>query len=368
VLLSCAISLDGCLDDASPDRLVLSDAADLDRVDGERAGVDAILVGGNTIRRDDPRLLIRSAARQEERRGRGLPAQPLKAAITATGDLDPAARFFTTGDAPKVVYAPPSATPDLRRTLDGRAEVVEAGPWPGELAGVLPGVLSDLAGRGVRRLMVEGGGRVLTAFLTSGLADELQVVVAPFFVGDAEAPRFALPGSYPYGPGRPLRLRDARRIGDLVLLDYRADDRAWLEKAVELSRSCPPSDTAFSVGAVIVDADGAEIASGYSRETDPLDHAEEVALAKVRHGDPRLRGATLYTSLEPCSARASRPRTCTELILSAGIPRVVFAWREPSIFVDGTGAETLRAAGRTVIEVPELAESVREVNAHLLGT
>ena len=74
----------------------------------------------------------------------------------------------------------------------------------------------------------------------------------------------------------------------------------------------------------------------------------------------------MYTSLEPCSARASRPRSCTELILAAGIPRVVFAWREPSIFVDCVGAETLRAAARTVIELPELADQVREINAHLL--
>jgi pyrimidine deaminase RibD-like protein len=142
-------------------------------------------------------------------------------------------------------------------------------------------------------------------------------------------------------------------------------DRDRLRRAIEASRACPPSDTAFSVGAVIVAADGREIASGYSRETDPHDHAEEVALARAA-GDPRLRGATIYSSLEPCSARASRPRTCTELILDAGVPRVVFAWREPAVFADCVGAETLRAAGRTVIEVPGLAPAVRAINAHLL--
>ena len=59
-LLSCCVSLDGYLDDAGPQRLVLSPAADLDRVDAERAGCDAILVGAETVRRDDPRLLVRS--------------------------------------------------------------------------------------------------------------------------------------------------------------------------------------------------------------------------------------------------------------------------------------------------------------------
>ncbi len=142
-------------------------------------------------------------------------------------------------------------------------------------------------------------------------------------------------------------------------------DRAHLRHAIELAHQCPPSRTAFSVGAVITDAAGAVLASGRSRETDPHDHAEEAALAKIA-GDGRLQSATIYSSLEPCSTRASRPRSCTELILATPIPRIVFAWREPDLFVDCEGAELLRAAGREVIEVPELAHLVRRTNAHLL--
>ncbi|MGH2720746.1 MAG: deaminase [Actinomycetota bacterium] len=143
------------------------------------------------------------------------------------------------------------------------------------------------------------------------------------------------------------------------------DDRRWLGLAIDLSRQCPPSGTAFSVGAVVV-ADGREIARGFSRETDAHVHAEEAALTKLEAGDDRLRRATIYSSLEPCSTRRSRPDTCTDLILRTGIPRVVFAWREPSIFVDCHGAEDLRAAGVEVVELPDLAAVVRAVNAHLL--
>ncbi|MGH9214318.1 MAG: deaminase [Acidimicrobiales bacterium] len=145
------------------------------------------------------------------------------------------------------------------------------------------------------------------------------------------------------------------------------DDRRWLEHAIEHSRRCLPSTAAFSVGAVVVDAEGAPIASGYSREGDPRDHAEEAALAKLPSDDPRLATATIYSSLEPCSIRASRPRTCTELILAAGIRRVVFAWREPAVFVDCEGAAILRRAGVDVVEIPELAGRVRDINAHLTG-
>ena len=146
------------------------------------------------------------------------------------------------------------------------------------------------------------------------------------------------------------------------------DDLRWLREAIELSRRCPPSETAFSVGAVLVSSAGDVIATGYSRELGPKDHAEEVVLARAagEAGDPLLTGATLYSSLEPCLARASRPRSCAQLIVAAGIPRVVIAWLEPPLFAPGGGAAELRRAGLTVDEIPWLAELARSVNAHLL--
>ncbi|WP_323145255.1 deaminase [Streptomyces sp. NBC_01565] len=146
-----------------------------------------------------------------------------------------------------------------------------------------------------------------------------------------------------------------------------ADDVTWMERAIELSRKCPPAEGAFSVGAIIVGADGEELAHGYSRETDAHVHAEESALAKLPANDPRLAGATLYSTLEPCSERKSRPLTCTQLILRSPIRRVVIAWREPSLLVaDCVGVETLRAEGVDVLELPELIDQARRVNAHLL--
>ena len=106
VTLSCAMSLDGYLDSARPPRLTLSNAADFDRVDAVRAASDVILVGARTIRRDDPRLLVRSDERREERAAAGLAPSPWKATVTATGDLDPSAAFFTAGDARTLVYCP----------------------------------------------------------------------------------------------------------------------------------------------------------------------------------------------------------------------------------------------------------------------
>jgi diaminohydroxyphosphoribosylaminopyrimidine deaminase/5-amino-6-(5-phosphoribosylamino)uracil reductase len=120
------------------------------------------------------------------------------------------------------------------------------------------------------------------------------------------------------------------------------------------------------VGAIIVDNETNDvIATGYSRETDDKVHAEESALAKVP-GDPRLKQATIYSTLEPCSQRASRPKPCAQLVLDAGLPRVVVAWREPALFVaDCVGLEQLEQAGVEVVEIPELGEAAKAANSHL---
>jgi 5-amino-6-(5-phosphoribosylamino)uracil reductase len=400
VLLSCAVSADGRLDAPGPQRLILSGPADADRVDGERATADAIMVGAGTIRRDDPRLLIRSPQRRADRAARGQPEQLTAVTITASGDLDPAARFFTAaGGAPRLVYCPaPREAPLAARLglgsrprdgsqLTARARTGDSALMNGSVRLIgLPGplrladVLADLTRRGVARLMVEGGARLGGEFLAEGLVDELDLAVAPFFVGDPAAPRFAPAGEYPHGPGQPMILAGVRRLDSVVLLHYLLGeagppgeggeptdaDRRWLLRAVEASRRCPPLPTAFCVGAAIVAADGELLATGYSREGGPHDHAEEAALAKLDPADPRLPGATIYSSLEPCRYRASRPRPCAELILEAGLRRVVVAWLEPPVFAPGGGADLLRGAGVTVVEVPDLAARARAVNADVL--
>jgi len=217
VLLSAAMSVDGYLDDATHQRLILSSDADLDRVDEVRANADAILVGATTIRRDNPWLRIRSATRREARLARGELADPVRVTITRSGNLDPAARFFTRS-APSetvLVYVPDSAAGDAAARLEGAASVLEAGD---PLS--LPIVLADLAGRGVRRLLVEGGGTVHTQFLQADLADELHLVVAPVFVGDPAAPRLVGPGRYPHDAAHRMHLDSIEQLGDVALLRY----------------------------------------------------------------------------------------------------------------------------------------------------
>jgi 5-amino-6-(5-phosphoribosylamino)uracil reductase len=111
------------------------------------------------------------------------------------------------------------------------------------------------------------------------------------------------------------------------------------------------------------------VVRGHSREgDDPVVHAEEAALAKIDPADPRLPTATVYSSLEPCTRRASRPRPCAGLIVDAGVRRVVTAWREPDTFVaDADGVGALTARGVDVVVLPEYAETAQAPNRHLLS-
>ncbi|GIG02078.1 RibD family protein [Catellatospora citrea] len=220
VLVKCAMSLDGFLDDSSDQRLLLSSPEDSARVDEQRAAVDAILVGATTIRADNPRLMVRSPKLRQQRIMRGLPESPKKVTVTRSGDLDPSLPFFTTGDCEKIVYVSDDAADKARRILGSVATVVACGDPVS-----LPALLADLYSRGIGRLMVEGGSSIHTQFLTQGLVDEIQAAIAPFFVGDSSAPRFVTDGKFPFGPGRRMILADIERYGDCAYLRYRLTEQ-----------------------------------------------------------------------------------------------------------------------------------------------
>ena len=218
-LLSCSMSIDGYIGSGAS-RLLLSNDADFERVDAVRASCDAILVGAATVRIDNPRLLVRSQARRDERTTLGLAPSPMKVTVTRRADLDERADFFTVGDAEKLVYCASPGVLDARKRLGPFATVVDGGERV-----EMRTLGADLAARGVDRLMVEGGATVHTQFLTEDLVDELQLTVAPMFVGDSEAPRFVHDGFFPWNPGRRASLVDVRKIGDVVLLRYALSSR-----------------------------------------------------------------------------------------------------------------------------------------------
>ena len=274
VTLSAAVTADGYMDDDSPRRLIISTPGDWEEVYRLRAAHDAILAGAETLRRDDPSLLVRDQAARARRVQAGLKPDIAKVTLTRSGGLSPRLRFFTAGDADRYVFSPGEIT-----GLQNIATVISTSE-----AITAKYIVTELEKRGIEHLMVEGGAGVLRMFLDEGMADTLRLAVNP-------------------------RLRLGSRGG------ARFD-------------AAPPQ----SVPHTCEEVDGM---------------------------------AAMYSSMEPCSRRASEPESCTQLIIRHGFARAAFALYEPDCFVCCRGALTLREAGLDVRAYPALAGGVWEANAHL---
>ena len=249
VLINVAATADGKIDTAERRGAPISSDADRERVDGLRASVDAVMVGGRTLHDEDPRLTVKSPHLRAERLARGQPENPIKVAITSRLDFRRDARFLSSGPARIILFVPkdhPSPLPSPRagrgshlstpnclgavpqqprparsgrarqpRAYDTSMAGLEKQPRParGE-AGELrePGegssaaveiyecgdgrvdlveALNKLHQLGVRRLLVEGGGSLNFELLRLGLVDELVVYTAPLVFGGASAPTLA---------------------------------------------------------------------------------------------------------------------------------------------------------------------------------
>lgn len=360
VLIKCATTRDGYLDDTSDKRLILSNEKDFAEVEKVRESCDAILVGAETIRKDNPRLVPKS--------GKKL----IKVTITSSGNLDAKSNFFTMGDSEKIVYTTENLVKTLKQKLPNATIVAishseqseeskDLSAKPQDDNNNLKFILEDLYKRGIRRLLVEGGSTIITEFLNENLVDELQISIAPIILGDKGGAKLVKNEIT-----KQLHLHSKRQLDEMVVETYSrqtasnvADTmKQWIEYVINLSKNCPPSDTAFAVGAALVDSNNNLIADGYSRELDANIHAEEVIFEKMKDQQIDFSMMTLYTSLEPCNTRLSKEESCVDLILEHGINRIVYAATEPLVFADANGAKRLREAGKEVINLVGYEDAV----------
>ena len=217
VILKSAMSVDGYIDDANAETLVLSSEADWEEVWSVRASCDAVLVGAGTIRSDN--CVIDLPARwQSCRKSRGVSRLPLRVTMTRSGNLEPDNCFFDNSarDDPAIILCPSNHSDKMSNLFAGVATVIG---FPVELDPVRS-VLESLYALGVSRLLIEGGSNIATLFLESGGVDEIQISIAPFFVGQREAVPFVLPGRFPHDSSNRMKIKDARVVGDMAVLTY----------------------------------------------------------------------------------------------------------------------------------------------------
>ncbi len=363
-IASAAVTRDGYMDDCSSARLVISGDEDWREVHELRAGCDAILVGAGTLRKDDPALVIRDENLRRRREAAGQPADIIKVAVSGSGRLDPSLRFFTEGTGRKIVITRHDADAAAVEKYSRLAEVIRL---PRITAGNIAGRLAE-AGTG--KLMVEGGAEILKMFFDEDMADRLRLAVSPLTLEEASGRRDICAPRLPYFEHLPFEgsaTRRTHRAGAMTVNDYiihpKADARdiELLRRAIDLSRLCTPTATAYCVGCVIATARGS-IFEGYTHESGPHNHAEEEAILKAEASGADLSGATIYTSMEPCSTRRSKPVSCCELILRHKMERVVYAMAEPDKFARCDSDAILRKAGVEVVVPEGFARQVAEIN------
>ncbi len=357
VMLSVATSADGYMDDLSADRLVLSTAGDWAEVYRLRADSDAILIGANTLRADNPSLGLKSQSLIDERIERGMSGEPMRVIIAGKGDISPELKLFHKGLGRVIVFS------CVEHSLPDGVEVVVADRID------IPFIITELEKRGVRRLFVEGGAQILELFLSSGMVDQLRVATNQMInVGESVAPYFSLDRwreLFSQIESRDVDGMDVLTLSRLQNSCDEAEDRQLMRRALDCSLRSPHRDSCYRVGAVLKCVDG-QIFDGYTLETSPTHHAEQAAIHKALLAGASLGGATIYSSMEPCSQRSSEPESCSALIMRYGLFRSVFALYEPSHFVECHGAENMRRAGIRVDVMEEFAAEVLAINSHVL--
>lgn len=217
VIVSAAISVDGYLNDISPERLVLSSPEDWEEVRKIRSECDAILVGAETIRKDNPSLVTHSEKFIKQRKKRGKCTYPIKVTITTSGNISPESNFFTKGNCEKIVYCTNSIDKQKYEELK-KVSIVkkfENGKITAQQ------IINDLESRGVKSLLVEGGSSILTMFFTENVVDEFRLAVAPFFVGEENAPRLVHPEIFPFNKDKRMTLEKTKVLGDVAVLYFK---------------------------------------------------------------------------------------------------------------------------------------------------
>ncbi len=200
-------SLDGRIAAANGASRWVTGAEDIVHNHRMRALFDAVVVGAGTVRHDDPQLTVRAVPG----------ANPVRVVLDTRRRLDPGYRVFDDGEAPTLlVSAAELAAPGDRL---GQAEVLGVSTRDGSLRP--QAVLDCLAGRGLRRVFVEGGGITVSRFLAAGCLHRLQITIAPLIIGSGR-PSITLPEIERVSAGlRPEIRRFA--LGEDLLFECRLD-------------------------------------------------------------------------------------------------------------------------------------------------
>lgn len=217
IFVNLAMSADGKISTRKRHQVKISGETDFQRVDQIKADADGIMVGIGTVLSDNPSLTVKSTELRAARRDGGHDEHPVRIIVDSAARTPPDADILTKGEGRRIVAVSMSAPADRVRLLQERAEVITTGEDGIDLARLM----DELGRRGIRRLMVEGGGTLIWGLFQAGLVDEFITYIGSLVIGGRDAPTpvdgegFVAENEFPH-----LELTGIEQIDDGVLLRW----------------------------------------------------------------------------------------------------------------------------------------------------
>ena len=216
IIVNMAVSVDGRINSRTRERFALGSEHDRRLMDVLRERADAVLIGAGTVRHDGHPMLLRYPDLVAKRKRRGESAHPVN--VVLSGDLDlPVKRFFAGDATRRIIFTTRRATAARIRKFQRVAEVVVL---PGKHPSA-PRVVEELHKRGLKRLILEGGGEVHFPFAKAGLVDEWYITITPRLIGGRNAPSFLDGEGFVKKNHIELELVSLRRVKDELFLRYK---------------------------------------------------------------------------------------------------------------------------------------------------
>ena len=220
VVVNVAMSADGKLSTRERRQVRISGKQDFTRVDRLKAGCDAVMVGIGTVLADDPSLTVKGEDCRQHRIDQGFPEHPARIVVDSHARIPPNASVLNKGSGCRILAV--SEVADLVKVaaLKPYATVICTGKEEVDLAALM----DELGARGIRRLMLEGGGELIAGMMKAGLVDEIYTFIGNMIIAGRNAPTLADGEGFIVEAEFPrLSLIEMRRIEQGVLLHWKVE-------------------------------------------------------------------------------------------------------------------------------------------------
>jgi len=214
VYANLAMTLDGKIASHDREDFPLGSRSDRLEMDRLRARADVVIWGGETLRTARHPARVREESLVRERIERGVAPHPANALITKSGDFPDKLPWFESDEIERFIFTAPEGASRLEGARDAGAQIIvldEAEP-------LAPQVLAHLGERGMKNVLIEGGGALVWEF--ARYIEAFHVTLTPWLAGGASAPTLMDGPGFRSGEFLGLTLVEVRQVGDELFLRY----------------------------------------------------------------------------------------------------------------------------------------------------